>query len=61
MFPSKQLAMADRLDEVNASYENESKSVENISNEVEAETKESLKEKHENDRKIFDIKKYLTE
>lgn len=59
LFPSKQLAMADRLDEVNASYENDGEFAEDISVENEVGTNVTSTEKDENDRKILDIEKYL--
>ena len=61
LFPSKQVAMADKLDEVNASYEDgvQDEVVEDVAvNEV-IEEKVTSEESIENDYKILNIQKYL--
>ncbi len=51
--------MADRLDEVNASYENDGEFLADIPNKDDVETNVGSEEKSDNDRKILDIEKYL--
>ena len=61
LFPSKQVDMADKLDEVNASYEDgvQDEVVEDVAvNEV-IEEKVTSEESIENDNKILNIQKYL--
>ena len=61
LFPSKQVAMADKLDEVHASYEDgvQDEVVEDVAvNEV-IEEKVTSEESIENDNKILNIQKYL--
>lgn len=61
LFPSKQVAMADKLDEVNASYEDgvQDEVAEDVAvNEI-MEEKATSKGLIENDNKILNIQKYL--
>lgn len=61
LFPSKQVAMADKLDEVNASYEDgvQDEVVEDVAvNEI-MEEKATSEESIENDNKILNIQKFL--
>lgn len=61
LFPSKQVAMADKLDEVNANYEDgvQDEVVEDVAvNEI-MEEKATSEESIENDNKILNIQKYL--
>lgn len=55
LFPSKQVSMADKLDEVNANFENDDQ---DVVSDVMAE-KLKTQEAVENDNKILDIQKYL--
>lgn len=61
LFPSKQVAMADKLDEVNASYEDgvQDEVVEDVVVNKAMEEKAMPEESIENDNKILNIQKYL--
>ncbi len=55
LFPSKQVSMADKLDEVNANFENDEQDVMSDRTVDRSKTEEAVR----NDNKILDIQKYL--